>query len=101
MVRELADRGVLDGDLGGYRCVTDVAEVTVPATLHATLAARIDRLAPGPKRTLNAAAVIGSRLDAELLDSVVDSVQVEPLSRPASWSKWRGGRAPSTHFAIR
>ena len=79
MVRELADRGVLDGDRGGYRCVTDVAEVTVPATLHATLAARIDRLAPNPKRTLNAAAVIGSRLDAELLDSVVDSVQVEPL----------------------
>ena len=79
MVRELAERGVLEGDLGNYRCATDVAEVTVPATLHATLAARIDRLSPGAKRTLNAAAVIGSRLDAELLASVVDSVQVEPL----------------------
>jgi len=53
--------------------------VTVPATLHATLAARIDRLSPGAKRTLNAAAVIGSRLDAELLASVVDSAQVAPL----------------------
>ena len=79
MVRELAERGVLEGDLGNYRCATDVAEVTVPATLHATLAARIDRLSPGAKRTLNAAAVIGSRLDAELLASVVDSAQVEPL----------------------
>ena len=63
MVRELAERGVLEGDLGNYRCATDVAEVTVPATLHATLAARIDRLSPGAKRTLNAAAVIGSRLE--------------------------------------
>ena len=59
--------------------VTDVAEVTVPATLHATLAARIDRLGPGAKQTLNAAAVIGSRLDVELLASVVDSAQMGPL----------------------
>src|SRR6202008_4972865 len=43
------------------------------------LTARIDRLSPGAKRTLNAAAVIGSRFDAELLTSVVDSAQVVPL----------------------
>jgi adenylate cyclase len=79
MVRELAERGVLDGDRSSYRCATDVTEVTVPPTLHATLAARIDRLSVGAKRTLNAAAVIGSRLDAELLASVVDNTQVAPL----------------------
>jgi adenylate cyclase len=79
MVRELADRGVLDGDRGNYRCATDVAEVRVPATLQATLAARIDRLSPGAKRTLNAAAVIGSRFDADLLAGVVDSAQLAPL----------------------
>ena len=79
MVRELAERSVLDGDRGSYRCASHIAEVTVPATLHATLGARIDRLSPGAKRTLNAAAVIGSRLDAELLNSVVDRVQLEPL----------------------
>ena len=79
MVRELADRRVLDGDLGNYRCATDVAEVRVPATLQATLAARIDRLSPGAKRTLNAAAVIGSRFDADLLAGVVDSAELAPL----------------------
>jgi adenylate cyclase len=79
MVRELAERGVLDGDPGSYRCVTDLTEVTVPPTLYATLAARIDRLSVRAKRTLNAAAVIGSRLDAELLTSIVDGTQVAPL----------------------
>lgn len=79
MVRELAERGVLDGDRGSYRCATDIAEVTVPATLHATLAARIDRLSPGAKRSLNAAAVIGSRVDAELLESLVDGDEIAPL----------------------
>ena len=35
--------------------------MSVPATLQATIAARIDRLDPEAKRTLSAAAVIGSR----------------------------------------
>ena len=39
----------------------DVAEVDVPATLQATIAARIDRLDPRAKQTLSAAAVIGPR----------------------------------------
>jgi adenylate cyclase len=79
MVRELADRGVLDGARGNYRCATDITDVKVPATLQATLAARIDRLSPGAKRTLNAGAVIGSRFDGDLLIDVVDSAQVSPL----------------------
>ena len=44
MVRELAERGVLEGHRGGYTCRTDMAEVSVPATLQAAIAARIDRL---------------------------------------------------------
>jgi adenylate cyclase len=79
MVRELADRHVLDGEPGNYRCAVDVAEVTVPATLHATLAARIDRLPSRAKRTLNAAAVIGSRLDLRLLSSVLDNAEMAAL----------------------
>ena len=38
----------------------------MPATLQAAIAARIDRLDGVAKRTLNAAAVIGSQFDAEL-----------------------------------
>ena len=45
----------------------EVAEVSVPATLQATIAARIDRLDPKAKRTLSAAAVIGSRFSLDLL----------------------------------
>jgi class 3 adenylate cyclase len=67
IVRELAERGVLRGQRGGYLSTADVAEVSVPATLQATIAARIDRLEPKAKRTLSAAAVVGSRFDIDLL----------------------------------
>src|SRR6185437_5959143 len=54
---------------------TDVAEVSVPATLHAAIGARIDRLGTGAKKTINAAAVIGLRFTAALLTGLeVDSV---------------------------
>ena len=48
----------------------DVGEVSVPATLQATIAARIDRLDPKAKRTLSAAAVIGSRFSPDLLETL-------------------------------
>ena len=67
MVRDLAERGVLRGDRGAYVCQTDVTGISVPATLQATIGARIDRLDRKAKRTLWAAAVIGSRFDTELL----------------------------------
>jgi hypothetical protein len=67
MVRELAERGVLRGEVGAYQSTASVAEVTVPATLQAVIGARIDRLDPKAKRTLTAAAVVGSRFGADLL----------------------------------
>ena len=75
IVRELADRGVLQGNPGSYRSTAEAAEVSVPATLQATIAARIDRLDPKAKRTLSAAAVIGSRFDLDLLEAL----GVEPV----------------------
>ena len=70
MVRDLAERGVLRGNRCAYEWTADAAEVSVPATLQATIAARIDRLDPAAKRTLNAAAVIGSRFSRELLETL-------------------------------
>jgi class 3 adenylate cyclase len=67
IVRELAERGVLQGQTGAYVSTADVGEATVPATLQATIAARIDRLDAKAKRTLSAAAVIGSRFGLDLL----------------------------------
>lgn len=79
ITRELAERGVLVGQRGSYTCHTDVADVSVPATLQATIAARIDRLSPAAKHTLAAAAVVGSRFSRDLLailevDPVVDEL---------------------------
>src|SRR5271170_1577870 len=67
MVRDLAERGVLTGARGNYVCQVDHADAAVPATLQATIAARIDRLVLAAKRTLHAAAVIGLRFSAEQL----------------------------------
>jgi class 3 adenylate cyclase len=81
MVRELVQRGVLAGERGGYVCRADVAEVSVPATVQAAIAARIDRLGAPARRTLNAASVIGARFEAELLAALgIDAVVEELLS---------------------
>ena len=70
MVRELAERGVLRGNRSAYVSTVGAAEVSVPATVQATIAARIDRLDPEAKRTLSAAAVIGSKFSPDLLETL-------------------------------
>jgi adenylate cyclase len=70
IVRELADGGVLRGNRSAYVSIVGAAEVSVPATVQATIAARIDRLAPAAKRTLSAAAVIGSKFSRDLLETL-------------------------------
>ena len=79
IVRDLAERGLLQGQPGAYQPCGDVADVDVPATLQATIGARIDRLRASAKRTLNAAAVIGARFDADLLAELIPDVDVAPL----------------------
>src|SRR6516225_6888208 len=79
MVRDLAERGMLHGEPGAYLLGAEVADVSVPATLQATIGARIDRLGSTAKHSLNAAAVIGSRFDTELLASLIDGADVAPL----------------------
>jgi class 3 adenylate cyclase len=75
IVRDLAERGLLEGKSGAYISMAEAAAVHVPATLQATIAARIDRLDPKAKRTLSAASVIGSRFGNELLTTL----GVEPV----------------------
>ncbi len=70
IVLELAERGVLQGKLGAYLSTAEATEVAVPATLQATIASRIDRLDPKAKRTLSAAAVVGSRFGTDLLSAL-------------------------------
>ncbi|ORA14907.1 AAA family ATPase [Mycobacterium arosiense] len=99
MVRELAERRVLDGERGGFTCATDLAEVTVPATLQATIAARIDRLEAEAKQTLNAAAVIGSRFTPELLAAVGNDPALDALVTAALIDQVRF--IPGAEFAFR
>ncbi len=70
MVRDLAERAVLRGNRSAYVSTVDAAEVTVPATVQATLAARVDRLNPKAKCTLNAAAVIGAKFSRDVLETL-------------------------------
>jgi class 3 adenylate cyclase len=84
IARELAERGVLRGKPSAYVSTAEVAEVSVPATLQSTIAARIDRLDVKAKRTLSAAAVIGSRFNLDLLielgvEPVVDELVAAQL----------------------
>lgn len=99
MLRELAQRGVIRGDTGGYVSHTKAAEVTVPATVQAAIEARIDRLDVNAKRTLNAASVIGARFSTDLLaavgiDAVVDQLLVVELID-------RVGPASNAEYAFR
>ena len=99
IVRDLAERGVLGGEPGAYSATAEVAELRVPATLHATIAARIDRLDRAAKQTLNAAAVIGSRFTAELLDVM----GVGPVGEELLLGEFvdRVGSATQSAFAFR
>ncbi|MDT5303001.1 MAG: hypothetical protein QOG79_6243 [Mycobacterium sp.] len=93
IVRDLVERNILEGHRGEYECRHDAAEVSVPATVQATIAARIDRLGARAKQTLNAAAVVGSRFNAELLAGVrsdsmlgelMDAELIDALDSPAA-----------------
>jgi adenylate cyclase len=79
IVRELAGRGVLQGNSGAYVSTAEATEISVPATLQATIASRIDRLKPKSKRTLSAAAVVGSRFGADLLTALGVDPAVDDL----------------------
>lgn len=79
IVRDLAERGVLEGLPGSYVCVRPQADIQVPASVQAIISARIDRLTATAKRTLNAAAVIGLRFDQQLLESLMDSTDLAAL----------------------
>jgi class 3 adenylate cyclase/tetratricopeptide (TPR) repeat protein len=55
----MIDDGRLVREDGGWRAVDELSVVTVPPSIQALLAARLDRLAPEERLVLEAAAVIG------------------------------------------
>jgi class 3 adenylate cyclase/tetratricopeptide (TPR) repeat protein len=67
VVKGLVDKGSLTGDKGAYRLARSVDEVTIPPTVQAVLAARIDRLPEHEKAVLQSAAVIGRQFPEAVL----------------------------------
>ena len=71
-VRTLVETKALAGAPGAYRLAEPIHRIQVPASVHAVLAARIDRLPVEEKRLLQAAAVIGHDVPFALLQVVAE-----------------------------
>jgi class 3 adenylate cyclase/tetratricopeptide (TPR) repeat protein len=69
-VRALIDRDIVQPVEGVYRLIGDVGELSVPDSLHALLAARLDALDPDVRRLVADAAVLGATFPAEALVAV-------------------------------
>ncbi len=80
-VRSLIDRDIVQPVEGVYQLTGDVGELTVPDSLHALLAARLDALDPNARRLIADAAVLGTTFPPEALIAV--SGQDEPSVRAA------------------
>jgi predicted ATPase/DNA-binding IscR family transcriptional regulator len=77
MVQALAETGSLAGAKGAYRLARPSAELNLPATVQAVLAARIDRLEERDKHVLQTAAVIGKEFSEAVLKRVGDLPEAE------------------------
>jgi class 3 adenylate cyclase/tetratricopeptide (TPR) repeat protein len=72
IVHSLAESGQLEGARGAYRRVGATAEIDVPDSVQAVLAARIDRLDELAKRTLHSAAVVGLEFPVSVVAEVAE-----------------------------
>jgi class 3 adenylate cyclase/tetratricopeptide (TPR) repeat protein len=72
VVQNLIESKKLQGSKGAYRLMTPIDKLEVPSSVHALLAARIDRLAEREKDVLQTAAVIGREFDEPTLAAVVE-----------------------------
>jgi len=81
IVRTLVESKVFTGARGQYRLAQPFESVRVPETVHAVLAARIDRLEPDQKRLLQEAAVIGKDVPFLLLQATTRLPEQELRAR--------------------
>lgn len=72
-VRALEETGTLEGSPGAYKLVRPVGAIEVPVTVEDVLAARFDRLEPGDRKVLEAAAAIGRNVPFALLAAIAES----------------------------
>jgi hypothetical protein len=63
-----------------YRLTGHIGELTVPDSLHALLAARLDALDPGVRRLVTDAAVLGTTFPAEAPEESSAAAQAIPAA---------------------
>lgn len=80
-VQALADAQHLQGAPGGYRLTRPIAQWPIPDTVHALLAARIDRLPAEAKSLLQAAAVIGEAFAPATLAALTERADADCAAR--------------------
>jgi predicted ATPase/class 3 adenylate cyclase len=71
VVRSLIDRQVLEHSNGRWQVIDDVPANYIPETLHGVIAARLDRLDPQSRHTLQVAAVIGRTFSSRILEAII------------------------------
>jgi class 3 adenylate cyclase/tetratricopeptide (TPR) repeat protein len=72
LVKSLEEGGALRRANGGLELARPVAATDIPGTIQDVIAARIDRLAEAPKRTLQLASVIGREFTRRLVDRLAE-----------------------------
>ncbi len=75
LVNTLVDDGVLARQGETWVLTTSLDSVTVPSTIRGLIAARIDNLAPEPRRVLREASVVGREFLYRIMQSVTDAPQ--------------------------
>ena len=104
-VRALVETGALGGEAGARRPGAPISALGVPATVHAVLAARIDRLPVRDKELLQVASAIGKDVGFALLRTIADRSDEElrgGLARLQSAGFiHEGRRAPDLEYTFR
>jgi class 3 adenylate cyclase len=78
LTRMVVESGLLvDGEGGLKAAVAPLPPIAIPATLHDSLMARLDRLSPPRKALVQLCATIGRQFSYELLHEIVSSFEEE------------------------
>ncbi len=79
MLAMLADDGMIQQEEGTWVAAADLGALSVPPSIQALLAARLDRLAPGERALIERAAVVGKVFYRDALHELFDEVPSEVL----------------------
>ena len=70
----LIESGRLRQDAAGWTATTDLSTLSIPPTIHALLAARLDALPPAERAIIEPASVIGLAFSVEAVEALIPNV---------------------------